>query len=158
MLAIRHAVKNVSTDAITDAGILAILRGEGGAPAHLRAMFGNVSLRALEGAGAAAGISLVTILRAYEGRPGTTPQSPTQSLMSCWRSFGRKQAVNQTGFPHLTRLRRERGGKGYGIFDVPSNTFGRDVFSIMPLTPSRRCSSAQTSAGCTPTATHITSR
>lgn len=77
MLAIRHAVENVSTDAITDAGILAILRGEGGAPAHLHAVFGDVSLRALEGAGAAAGISLATILRAYEAaRDGAAVANP----------------------------------------------------------------------------------
>lgn len=62
---IRHAVENASVDAITDAGILAILRGEGGSPAHLHAVFGDVSLRALEGAGAAAGISLAVILRSY---------------------------------------------------------------------------------------------
>ncbi len=48
---IRHAVETASVDAITDAGILAILRGEGGSLKHLYAVFGDVSLRALEGPG-----------------------------------------------------------------------------------------------------------
>ena len=63
---IRSAVENSCRNPVTDAGILAILRGEGGSPAHLHAVFGDVSLRALEGAGAAAGIGVATILRAYE--------------------------------------------------------------------------------------------
>ena len=77
LLAIHHAVENVSTNPITDAGILAILRGEGGSPAHLHAVFGDVSLRALEGAGAAAGIGLATILRSYEAaRDGAAVANP----------------------------------------------------------------------------------
>jgi hypothetical protein len=48
---IRHAVETASVDAITDAGILGILRGKGGSLKHLYAVFGDVSLRALEGPG-----------------------------------------------------------------------------------------------------------
>ncbi len=65
LLAIRHAVENASHQPITDAGIMAILRGEGGAPSHLRAVFGDVSLASIVSVGASGGISRRTILDAY---------------------------------------------------------------------------------------------
>jgi hypothetical protein len=65
MLAIRHAVGNASQEPITDAGIMAILRGGGGVPSHLRAVFGDVSLASILNVGASAGISRRTILDAY---------------------------------------------------------------------------------------------
>jgi hypothetical protein len=51
VLAIRHAVENASQEPITDAGIMAILRG-GGVPSHLRAVFGDVSLASILNVGA----------------------------------------------------------------------------------------------------------
>jgi hypothetical protein len=65
MLAIRHAVENASNEPITDAGIMAILRGDSGVPSHLRAVFGDVSLASILSAGAAGGIPRQTILNAY---------------------------------------------------------------------------------------------
>ena len=65
MLAIRHAVENASNERITDSGIMAILRGAEGAPSHVRAVFGDVSLRAIASAGASGGVPLQTILAAY---------------------------------------------------------------------------------------------
>ncbi len=65
MLAIRHAAENASNEPITDAGIMAILRGEGGSASHMRAVFGDVSLQSISKAGAACGIPLPTILEAY---------------------------------------------------------------------------------------------
>ena len=52
---------------MTGAGIMAILRGEGGAPSHLRAVFGDVSLGSILSVGASAGIPRRTILDAYRG-------------------------------------------------------------------------------------------
>ena len=66
MATIRHAVENASSTPLSDAGITAILRGEGGDPSHLRAVFGDVSLRMLEEVSAAAGISLARLLAAYQ--------------------------------------------------------------------------------------------
>ncbi len=63
--ALRHTVENTAARAIDDAGIIAILRGEGGDEAQLRAVFEDNSLHALARAGAAHGIPLATILRAY---------------------------------------------------------------------------------------------
>ncbi len=65
MIALRHAVENASNDPITDSGIVAILSGSGGSGSHLRAVFGDASLRALADAGASRGVSLDTILAAY---------------------------------------------------------------------------------------------
>ena len=65
MLILRHAVANASNEPITDAGILAVLRGEGGSGSHLRAIFGDASLGAILAAGATAGIDRATILRSY---------------------------------------------------------------------------------------------
>lgn len=65
LLAVRHAIENVSNQPITDAEIVAILRGAGGSGSQLRAAFGDVSLQAIAGAGASCGIRLDTILAAY---------------------------------------------------------------------------------------------
>lgn len=65
LLAVRNAVENASTEPISNEEILAILRGEGGRGSHLRAVFGDVSLRGLARAGAAYGIPAATILAAY---------------------------------------------------------------------------------------------
>ena len=66
MATIRHAVENASSTPLDDAGITAILRGQGSDPSHLRAVFGDVSLHVLEEAAAAAGISLAELLLAYQ--------------------------------------------------------------------------------------------
>lgn len=77
MATICNAVENACREPVTNEGILAILRGEGGAPAHVHTVFGDVSLRALEGAGAAAGIGMATILRAYQAaRDGYAAANP----------------------------------------------------------------------------------
>ena len=65
LLAIRNAVENASVEPITDAQIVAILRGGEGCGSHLRAVFGDVSLQGLSKAAAAYGIPLRTILGAY---------------------------------------------------------------------------------------------
>ena len=71
MLILRHAVENASIEPITDAGIRAILRGQGGSASHLRAIFGDASLGAILAAGAAAGIGRQTILDAYRAARDT---------------------------------------------------------------------------------------
>jgi hypothetical protein len=77
LIAIRHAVENASTEPIADDGILAILRGAGGAGSHVRAVFGDVSLSMLARAGRAAGIGLPTILAAYrEARATAAAANP----------------------------------------------------------------------------------
>ena len=48
---LRHAVENASVDPVTDAAILAILRGEGGNSSHLRVLFGDVLFSAILAAG-----------------------------------------------------------------------------------------------------------
>lgn len=65
LTALRHAAENASNDPITNEGLFAILRGEGGTGSHLRAVFGDASLQALASAGASNGIPLETILAAY---------------------------------------------------------------------------------------------
>nr|WP_294510671.1 hypothetical protein [uncultured Rhodopila sp.] len=65
ILAIRHAVEDASNEPIGDAGIMAILRGEGGVPSHLRAGFGDVSLASILNAGASGGVSRPAILDAH---------------------------------------------------------------------------------------------
>lgn len=65
MATIQHAVENASRTPLDDAGIRAILRGKGGDPSHLRAVFGDVSLRVLEEVATAAGISPAGLLLAY---------------------------------------------------------------------------------------------
>ena len=52
LIILRHAAENASNEPISDAGLVAILRGEGGAGSHVRAVFGDVSLQALARAGA----------------------------------------------------------------------------------------------------------
>ena len=74
MATILHAVENASALPITDQGIAAILRSGQGPPSHLHAIFGDVPLRALEGA--TAGISLATILQAYAPSVCSPPVSP----------------------------------------------------------------------------------
>ena len=77
MATIRHAVENASGTPLGDEGIRAILRGEGGDPSHLRAVFGDVSLRMLEEVSAAAGISLAELLLAYQAaRRGVAAANP----------------------------------------------------------------------------------
>ncbi|MBS0641011.1 MAG: hypothetical protein U1E70_20440 [Acetobacteraceae bacterium] len=71
MMILRHAVENASVDPVTDAAILAILRGEGGNSSHLRALFGDASLSAILAAGAGAGINRSTILDAYRSARAT---------------------------------------------------------------------------------------
>ncbi len=71
MATIRHAVENASRTPLDDAGIRAILRGEGGDPSHLRAVFGDVSLRVLEEVAAATGISPTGLLLAYQAAQRT---------------------------------------------------------------------------------------
>lgn len=66
LLALMNAVRNGSSIEATPDMVLAALRGEGGEPSHLRAVFGDVALDGLERAGAAHGIALDTILDAYE--------------------------------------------------------------------------------------------
>ena len=66
MATIRSAVENASPLPITDEGIIAILQGGPDPASHLHAIFGDVSLRALDGAGASAGVPLATILQAYD--------------------------------------------------------------------------------------------
>lgn len=65
MRGLLNVVENASNAPVTPAMVLAILRGEGGHPSHLRAVFGDASLPLLERAGAAAGIELADILAAY---------------------------------------------------------------------------------------------
>ena len=62
---ITNAVENASNEPITPAAILAILRSGRGHPSHVRAIFGDVSLRALDRAAAAAGIDPAALLGAY---------------------------------------------------------------------------------------------
>ena len=71
LLTLRHAAENAAIDPISDEGIVAVLRGEGGQGSHLRAIFGDVSLQALVAAGASRGISLDTILAAYAAARAT---------------------------------------------------------------------------------------
>ena len=65
LLALRHAVENASNEPVTDETIRAMLRGLGGSVAQKRALFEDVSLRALVRAGVAAGVRPETILAAY---------------------------------------------------------------------------------------------
>lgn len=65
MLALRNAVENASTEPVSDDGIRAILRGEGGRHHQVRALFEDCSLAALARAGASQGIALPVILKAY---------------------------------------------------------------------------------------------
>jgi hypothetical protein len=66
LLALRNAAENASNEPITDAQIVDILRGACGSGSHMRAIFGDVSLRGLSRAGAASGVDLSTILAAYQ--------------------------------------------------------------------------------------------
>jgi hypothetical protein len=89
MLIIRHAVENASNEPITDAGILAILRGNGGTPSHLRAVFGDVSLAAISRAGAAGGITFQTIFDAYRvARESVAAANPEldEALKANWQA------------------------------------------------------------------------
>lgn len=71
LLAIRNAVENASTVPIDDAGILEHLRGEGRCGAHLRAIFGDVSLAELARVGRLYGIPVPTIIGAYRQAKAT---------------------------------------------------------------------------------------
>lgn len=65
MLTLRNAAENASTEPIADFQIVAILRGEGGHPSHVRAIFGDAWLSSLAQAGRSNGIELGTILASY---------------------------------------------------------------------------------------------
>ncbi len=62
MATVRHA----SRTPLDDAGVKAILHGEGVDPSHLRAVFGDVSLRVLEQVAAATGIGPAGLLIAHQ--------------------------------------------------------------------------------------------
>lgn len=79
LLFIRHAVENASSEPITDDGIIAILRGEGGTGSHLRAVFGDVSLHVLASAGPSGGVTASTPSSRPTPQPGRAPRPPTQS-------------------------------------------------------------------------------
>lgn len=66
LLALRNAVGNASNHPLSDTEIVAILRGGHASGSHLRAVFGDVSLRAIAHAGASHGIEMPTILAAYQ--------------------------------------------------------------------------------------------
>lgn len=80
MATIRHAVENASRTPLDDAGVRAILRGEGGDPSHLRAVFGDVSLRVLEEVAAATGISPAGLFLAYQAAQHTTAAAANPEL------------------------------------------------------------------------------
>ena len=65
LLGPRNAIENASTDPVTDAAIVGMLRCEGGTGSQRRALFEDCSLRALARAGAAFGIGVPMILAAY---------------------------------------------------------------------------------------------
>ncbi len=65
MPTLRSAAENASTEPITDAQIVAILRSEGGLRSHALAIFGDAWLSSLAQAGRSNGIDLGTILTAY---------------------------------------------------------------------------------------------
>ncbi len=71
LLILRNAAENASTDPITDAQIVAILRGEGTNQSHLRAIFGDVSLPSLYAAAAYQRIPHQTLLQAYRAARDT---------------------------------------------------------------------------------------
>lgn len=65
MLTLRNTAENASTEPITDAQIVAILRGEGGHRSHVLAIFGDAWLSTLARDGRSNGIELENILAAY---------------------------------------------------------------------------------------------
>lgn len=67
LLTIRNAVENASTSPVTDATILAILRGGPGSGSQLRAIFSDVSLAVLSRAALSTG---------YRLRPSFAPTPP----------------------------------------------------------------------------------
>ncbi len=72
LLAIRNAIENASNGPVSDATIVAILRGEITSGAQLGTIFEDNSLQALARAGRAAGVTLPTILHAYAAIRATT--------------------------------------------------------------------------------------
>jgi hypothetical protein len=65
LLALLNAVRNGSVVPVTPDEIIRVLSGAGGDPSHMRALFGDVSMAALDRAAAAHGIPLDTVLDAY---------------------------------------------------------------------------------------------
>jgi outer membrane murein-binding lipoprotein Lpp len=65
IFALRNAAENASTEPIDDAGIAAILCGQGGSGSHRRAIFGDASQATILSAAIALGIDRRTVLRAY---------------------------------------------------------------------------------------------
>ena len=66
---------------------MAILRGEGGLPKHLRAIFGDVSLQTISKACASCDIPLPTILEAYRvARDSVAAANPEldEALIGGW--------------------------------------------------------------------------